>query len=808
MILGLHNRFLPSVGLIVLLVLPLTSYLGGTVNFSVHAQTPPCDPNSEQLAKGSQGPKVVELQTDLTQLGLGDMLGKHGPDQVGIDGIFGDDTRKTVIKFQQDNGLVPDGIVGPNTWGAICSALQQIPPPVPPPVPPPEPPSGNISGPVPRNDITLETVKELPNLSAQEEEELSRNMEEIDVPPPVPPVADKNIPGPVPGTQAKEGADLSTNISAENTANSSILPNVNNSPAEGQVLPSVFRVTDVPFYQKVVDGNPGFSQQKLQIFANHFIGQHASVIAEPAVATDGKRTFYTANYLAASSINGGLNWTFFDLRATWGKYPDGSQKFCCDQDVVFDPQHKVFIWYAQAWPSKTDGENFVRIGVSNDTLQTSWHIYDIKPSSISPSLKNDWFDYPQLALSNNFLYVTTNVYRFPNPAVLSNPESVGSLILRISTNLLATSPPDLSAGIKSKLEPKPISTITPVQGADSTMFFGTHLSNNQMRIYSWRDFADSPTTSDIKIPAWTVSDRGSMSCPSPDGHDICKRADSRILNGWFRNGVMGFLWNVAQGNGYPFPHLHSVAFKVNPVSDSITVDSSPIIWSDKHGIVYGFAAPDITGLGIVAYWSGGGFFPELRAAIAGVPVIGPGTFSINFAPTSMDLLGSSTNAPAANEWGDYLRIRSCGGIGFGGYVVSGVTMLGTKEVGTGDKSDSIFPNFYIFGNQILPGFTGALPCGLRTINGTTSGNATTSALTELSSAPSSPGSEQLVCNDGTSPDVNGLCADGSQPQSQSFNATAPGVTTPEQQLVCADGTAPDVTTGLCADGSQPQSPVA
>ena len=69
----------------------------------------------------------------------------------------------------------------------------------------------------------------------------------------------------------------------------------------------------------------------------------------------------------------------------------------------------------------------------------------------------------------------------------------------------------------------------------------------------------------------------------------------------------------------------------------------------------------------------------------------------------------------------------------------------------------------------------------------------------------SPATEQLVCNDGTSPDVNGLCADGSQPQSQSFNATAPGVTTPEQQLICADGTAPDVTTGLCADGSQPQS---
>ena len=58
-----------------------------------------CDPNSIQLAKGSKGPKVIELQTHLTTLGLGDMLGKHGPNQVGIDGIFGEDTKKTVIKF-------------------------------------------------------------------------------------------------------------------------------------------------------------------------------------------------------------------------------------------------------------------------------------------------------------------------------------------------------------------------------------------------------------------------------------------------------------------------------------------------------------------------------------------------------------------------------------------------------------------------------------------------------------------------------------------------------------------------------------
>ena len=39
-----------------------------------------------------------------------------GYDPGPIDGIFGPLTRSAVVKFQIDNGLVPDGIVGPRTW--------------------------------------------------------------------------------------------------------------------------------------------------------------------------------------------------------------------------------------------------------------------------------------------------------------------------------------------------------------------------------------------------------------------------------------------------------------------------------------------------------------------------------------------------------------------------------------------------------------------------------------------------------------------------------------------------------------------
>ena len=62
------------------------------------------------LRIGSRGPIVEFLQNILIYLGL-----YSG----NIDGIFGQGTANAVIRFQQDNNLTPDGIVGPRTWAAL-----------------------------------------------------------------------------------------------------------------------------------------------------------------------------------------------------------------------------------------------------------------------------------------------------------------------------------------------------------------------------------------------------------------------------------------------------------------------------------------------------------------------------------------------------------------------------------------------------------------------------------------------------------------------------------------------------------------
>ncbi len=55
------------------------------------------------LKEGSKGAEVIKLQEILTKINF-----YSG----AIDGIFGPVTKDAVVRFQQNNGLVADGIVG------------------------------------------------------------------------------------------------------------------------------------------------------------------------------------------------------------------------------------------------------------------------------------------------------------------------------------------------------------------------------------------------------------------------------------------------------------------------------------------------------------------------------------------------------------------------------------------------------------------------------------------------------------------------------------------------------------------------
>jgi N-acetylmuramoyl-L-alanine amidase len=68
------------------------------------------------FGKGSSGSKVAELHERLAGLGY-----RIEVDEV-LRSIFGDSTEAAVRQFQQDHGLIVDGLVGPDTWESLLSS--------------------------------------------------------------------------------------------------------------------------------------------------------------------------------------------------------------------------------------------------------------------------------------------------------------------------------------------------------------------------------------------------------------------------------------------------------------------------------------------------------------------------------------------------------------------------------------------------------------------------------------------------------------------------------------------------------------
>ena len=64
-----------------------------------------------QISNGSSGDDVRRLQRLLVEMKF--------LDYTGVDGIFGNNTEASVRMFQESAGLTVDGIVGPQTWGAL-----------------------------------------------------------------------------------------------------------------------------------------------------------------------------------------------------------------------------------------------------------------------------------------------------------------------------------------------------------------------------------------------------------------------------------------------------------------------------------------------------------------------------------------------------------------------------------------------------------------------------------------------------------------------------------------------------------------
>jgi hypothetical protein len=357
--------------------------------------------------------------------------------------------------------------------------------------------------------------------------------------------------------------------------------------------------------------------------------QETSTVCEPSVAARGNEVLYTGNWFASFSVNGGAA---FQYRSPYNMFPSVNGGFCCDQVAIYDKQNDLMVWALQY--VKDAHANTLRIVVAkgNDITTEQWRYYDFTPQNVG-NWTDEWFDFPDLALSGSSLYVTSNVFSTSGDAFRR------SVVLRLPLQQLAAYQA-LNYNYYSDQSFAPRVT----QGARDTAYWAVQENLATLRIFTWPESGTSITQNDVTVQTWSDATRVA---PGPDGRDWLGREDSRITAAWLSGDSIGFAWSGAQDSNFHYPHIRVAILDKNTKA----VLAQPHIWNNDFAFAYPAAAPNSEGkVGISLHYGGGALFPSHAV---GALVAATNTWQL--VSTVSGRFG-----PADNKWGDFLTVRTFG----------------------------------------------------------------------------------------------------------------------------------------------------
>lgn len=348
--------------------------------------------------------------------------------------------------------------------------------------------------------------------------------------------------------------------------------------------------------------------------------QLTSTVCEPTAAANDRQLFVTGNWFASSSADAGASWTLVN---PFTRFPASAAGFCCDQVVLYNARHRIWIWLLQ-YSAPANGNNIFRLAVCRDTQFGNWYYWDFGPRALNTAWTRDWFDYPDMAFTDANLFVSFNmfvgdtwqravVFRFPL-ATLAAGGSLGYRWWQTANN----------------------GSIRLCRGGRGTMYMGSHNTARQLRVFQWPDSATGPSWTDVNVRQWNG---GAYSAPGPGGVNWLSRLDPRVTGAWVGGGTIGFMWSANRDASHPLPYIRVV--RVRETSKALI--DEPDIWSRASAWAYPAAAANANGVaGFSAFYGGGTRHPS--------HVVGVKTAS------GWDTLitRSSTHSPPDQAWGDYL----------------------------------------------------------------------------------------------------------------------------------------------------------
>jgi len=395
----------------------------------------------------------------------------------------------------------------------------------------------------------------------------------------------------------------------------------------------------------------------------------ASNVGEPSVAAKDQVVFYTGNWYAGVSTDGGNTFRFIDPARAFRNQDPPNSHFCCDQVVHYISKIDTFVWLLQYGPDTGDNIQRLAFAKTADVAQGRWRIFDVTTRMLG--VQGAFLDFPDLAVGANMLYVTTNV--FPR---VGRP---GWAVIRIPLTSIGSGPVRVKVFLTMQMD-----SLRVAQNCDKTAFFAGHVDTSTLRLFSWKEGASAPTSKDLKVSRWV--DGNGYPSRTPDGRRWLDRADSRITGATMRGSELWFAWGSNRGGANQHPKPFAQIAKID--SATMTVIENLNIFDPNAAICYPALSTNSNDEVGISYMIGGGDrFPS--------HVIGILTGTRRELVTAKGDRGPLADPETGkHEWGDYLTVRRH----FANqklFVATGYTMQGA---GDGSNRDAT-PRFVIFGRS-------------------------------------------------------------------------------------------------------------
>jgi len=348
--------------------------------------------------------------------------------------------------------------------------------------------------------------------------------------------------------------------------------------------------------------------------------------------------FITANSDAVYSINGGSTFTTLNPTKIFANNVAGG--FCCDQIVQYVPSIDRFVWLMQFSRGKnSDGQkvgNLQRLAVASPSAiasnaQTAWTYWDL--TSADFGLGNQWMDYPDMAVGDNYLYISVDAFGAPKGGLMVIRVPLKQLKAGGTIDFRYTHPPDSASAWGAHL----------TQNPGNTIFWAGNKHTSGLRIFSWPESSTSYSWTDIPILGWSNSGFSSVT-PPPGVHDWMTK-----LSGFPRAAVIGatrsgndlwLAWSAGTDSNFPQPHVEMVDLDI---SNNFNLKKQVQIWNSNYAFAYPalFTAASTGEIGLSLEYGGNGNYEN--------HVVGFWGDFLVYITTSSSI--------GVNRYGDYVTIR-------------------------------------------------------------------------------------------------------------------------------------------------------